>query len=171
MTSAESPVTVRWGPSRTDDTYFTQSAYLHLQYRSIQLLIHRPAIAARGLKPLPALSLAVCTSAARSIARVADALNQRKPHQLGHGAGVLDALMWTVRRLLLYARPKLSRYQLSVSAIVLLIDIANARLSNSMFDHKRAMADVELLISVLREREKCWPSAARQVCVHSLRWG
>ncbi|KZV68531.1 hypothetical protein PENSPDRAFT_546674, partial [Peniophora sp. CONT] len=127
------PDHLRWDPMRTDDTFFSQSAHLHLQYRTIQLMIHRPSIAARGLKPLPALSLAVCTSAARSVARVADALNKRKPHHLALG----------------------------VSAIVLLVGIGNARLSNATIDHKQTLADVELLLCILREREARWLSAGR----------
>ncbi|VDC07914.1 unnamed protein product [Peniophora sp. CBMAI 1063] len=139
------PDHLRWDPARTDDTFFSQSAHLHLQYRATQLLIHRPSIAARGLKPLPTLSLVVCTGAARSIARVADALNKRKPDHLG----ALDVLMWT----------------LGMSALVLLVNVANARLSNTPIDRTRAMEDFDLLLSILRDREERWLSAGRQVDV------
>ncbi|KZV66805.1 hypothetical protein PENSPDRAFT_77534 [Peniophora sp. CONT] len=135
------PDHLRWDPKRVDDVFFSQSAQLHLQYRSVQIMIHRPFIASRGLKPLPALSLAICTNAARSIARLAGALQERTPQRLS----ALDVFMWT----------------LGVSAIVLLIGIGNARLSNVTIDRKGTMADVELLLSIFRERKERWPSAIR----------
>ncbi|KZV68530.1 hypothetical protein PENSPDRAFT_653130 [Peniophora sp. CONT] len=135
------PDHLRWEPTRADDVFFSQSAQLHLQYRSVQIMIHRPFITSRGLKPLPALSLAICTNAARAIASLAGALQVRTPQRLGN----LDVFMWT----------------LGVSAIVLLIGIGNSRFSNVAIDRKRTMADVELLLSILRERKDRWPSAIR----------
>ena len=99
-------VTVRWDSTHDDDVFLSQSAHLHLQYRSVQIMIHRPSIAARGLKPLPPLSLAVCTSAARSIARVAETLSKREQQQMC----ALDTSMWAVRHALLHRAHSLMNF-------------------------------------------------------------
>ncbi|VDC07913.1 unnamed protein product [Peniophora sp. CBMAI 1063] len=135
------PDHLRWDSARSDDVFFSQSAHLQMQYRMVQIMIHRPFIAARGVKPLPALPLLMCSNAARAMARLAEALQKRTPHRLGG----MDLFMWT----------------LGTAAMVLLISIGNARLSNVKIDRKRTMADIEVLFSILRERKERWPSAVR----------
>jgi hypothetical protein len=64
---------VRWDPKREDDNFFNQSVSLYGTYYYIQIVIHRPFIpSSRKPSPLAFPSLAICTNAARSCARILD---------------------------------------------------------------------------------------------------
>jgi len=64
---------VRWDPKREDVNFFNQSVSLYATYYYIQIVIHRPFIpSSRKPSPLAFPSLAICTNAARSCARILD---------------------------------------------------------------------------------------------------
>ncbi|KAJ7902064.1 hypothetical protein B0H14DRAFT_3724432, partial [Mycena olivaceomarginata] len=63
------PDHLRWDPNRTG-VFFDQSAVLHAMYYNLQITIHRPYIHQPTILAFP--SLAICTSAARSVIHVVD---------------------------------------------------------------------------------------------------
>ena len=73
---------MRWDPARADETFFSQSAHLHIQYHTTQIMIHRPLIPVDPRVPVPFPSLAICTNAARAIIQVVEEINKRtgSPH-------------------------------------------------------------------------------------------
>lgn len=71
---------VRWDPRREDQTFFVQSAALHMVYYYIQITIHRPFIPTfRKESSLSFPAFVICASAARASSHVADALRKRCP--------------------------------------------------------------------------------------------
>ena len=71
---------VRWDPRRENQTFFVQSAALHVAYYFIQITIHRPFIPTFGKESsLSFPAFAICGSAARASSHVADALRKRCP--------------------------------------------------------------------------------------------
>ncbi|KAJ7772682.1 fungal-specific transcription factor domain-containing protein [Mycena maculata] len=76
---SEVPDHLRWDPLRRHKLHFNQSALLYAEYYSVQILLHRPFIPAPLENPPPGAlpSLAICTSAARSCARIFDAQDRR----------------------------------------------------------------------------------------------
>ena len=69
---------VRWDPNREDPTFFCQSAFLHVSFYHLQILIHRPFIPTpRKSSSVTFPSLTICANAARTAARIIDAQIQR----------------------------------------------------------------------------------------------
>ncbi|KZV61983.1 hypothetical protein PENSPDRAFT_658517 [Peniophora sp. CONT] len=136
------PDQLRWDPTRADDTFFSQSAHLYLQYHTTQIMVHRPFISTSHRTPIPFPSLAICTNAARSLTRITDVLHKRHRDQVG-------VLTWVTGN----------------AGVVTLVAIAQSRLGNFKLDRKQALADVDLLITILREREERWRWAGRQADV------
>ncbi|KAJ6596960.1 fungal-specific transcription factor domain-containing protein [Mycena vulgaris] len=69
------PDHLRWDPNRQNRLHFNQSAQLYAGYYSVQTMVHRPYIPAplETSRPGALPSLAICTNAARSCARIFDA--------------------------------------------------------------------------------------------------
>ncbi|KAJ7043879.1 fungal-specific transcription factor domain-containing protein [Mycena alexandri] len=64
------PAHLRWDPdSPPQGIFFDQSVVLHVTYYQIQIMIHRPYI--HKMHALAAPSLSICTSAARTVLRIA----------------------------------------------------------------------------------------------------
>ncbi|KAJ7693299.1 fungal-specific transcription factor domain-containing protein [Mycena rosella] len=75
----EVPDHLRWDPKRKNTLHFKQSVLLYTAYYYVQILVHRPYIPATPFTvSLPGAhpSLAICTNAARSCARIFDAQDQ-----------------------------------------------------------------------------------------------
>src|SRR5258707_13233580 len=71
---------VRWDPRRENQTFFVQSAALHVAYYFIQITIHRPFIpTSRKESSLSFPAFVICASAARASSHVSDALRKRCP--------------------------------------------------------------------------------------------
>ncbi|KAK7052768.1 Zn(2)-C6 fungal-type domain-containing protein [Favolaschia claudopus] len=70
------PEHLTWDPARKDRLFFDQSVFLHSSYYHLQITVHRPFIpmVRRTVPAIP--SLAVCTSAARACANIADVQRQ-----------------------------------------------------------------------------------------------
>ncbi len=68
---------MRWDPQRDPDPFFDESAVLYCTYYNMQIQIHRPFISRASVLSFP--SLALCTNAARSCARLLEVRNQRGP--------------------------------------------------------------------------------------------
>jgi hypothetical protein len=83
---------VRWDPNREDETFFNQSACLHIWYYYLQILVHRPFISLpRRPSPPSFPSLAICTNAARTCSHIIDIQQRRTGRPLPH-LHVSDAL-------------------------------------------------------------------------------
>ncbi|KAJ7693318.1 fungal-specific transcription factor domain-containing protein, partial [Mycena rosella] len=69
------PDHLRWDPKRKNRLHLKQSALLYTAYYNVQILVHRPYIPAPLEASVPGAhpSLAICTNAARSCARIFDA--------------------------------------------------------------------------------------------------
>ncbi|KAJ7772686.1 putative fungal-specific transcription factor [Mycena maculata] len=76
---SEVPDHLRWDPARKNRLHFSQSALLYAEYYNVQILLHRPFIPSPFDIPPPGAlpSLAICTNAARSSARIFDAQEKR----------------------------------------------------------------------------------------------
>ncbi|KAJ7163569.1 putative fungal-specific transcription factor [Mycena crocata] len=74
------PDHLRWDPERKNKLHLSQSALLYAEYYSVQILVHRPFIPSPSEEAQPDAhpSLAICTNAARLIARIFDALIKRQ---------------------------------------------------------------------------------------------
>ncbi|KAJ7693300.1 fungal-specific transcription factor domain-containing protein [Mycena rosella] len=74
----EVPEHLWWDPKRKNTLHFKQSALLYTAYYNVQILVHRPYIPTPRTVSLPGAhpSLAICTNAARSCARIFDAQDQ-----------------------------------------------------------------------------------------------
>ncbi|VDC00347.1 unnamed protein product [Peniophora sp. CBMAI 1063] len=136
------PAHLRWDPSMVDDTFFFQSAQLYMQYHTTQIMVHRPFISVPPQTTIPFPSLAICTNAARSMTRMTEALHKRNSDQVG-------VLTWISGN----------------AGIVILVGLGLARLGRFRLDRKQAMQDIELLISIMRDREDRWRWAGRQADV------
>ncbi|KZV64204.1 hypothetical protein PENSPDRAFT_690958 [Peniophora sp. CONT] len=134
------PEYLRWDPKRKDDILFMQSAHLWAQYYDLQIVIHRPFIAARISTPLAYPSLAICTNAARSASHVVGATQQRYPNLVF---------------------PHLHKAAFS-SAVVLLIGVWNAaRYKSTTVKPEREMAAIQRCLDVLKALENRWHAAGR----------
>ncbi|KAJ7091102.1 fungal-specific transcription factor domain-containing protein [Mycena epipterygia] len=73
------PEHLRWDPDCKNDLHFKQSAQLYSDFYAVQILLHRPYIPVplEGSRPGALPSLAICTNAARSCARIFNTLDKR----------------------------------------------------------------------------------------------
>ncbi|TRM69414.1 fungal-specific transcription factor domain-containing protein [Schizophyllum amplum] len=126
------PDYLRWDPTRDDRTTFMQSSMLYCAYYYIQIQIHRPFIHKES--PLAFPSLAICTNAARSCARLLEA-------QLKKG--------WILRA------PQIFIAAFS-AGIVLLLNVWGGRKQGLALDQEREMRDVQSCMAFLGECEKTY---------------
>ncbi|KAJ7631671.1 fungal-specific transcription factor domain-containing protein [Mycena polygramma] len=137
------PDHLRWDPNRKG-IFLEQSASLYATYYQIQILIHRPFIAAPG-ETAPAdsafPSLAICANSARSCGHVMEVQSRRNGSVLHHPY-VITAL--------------------SDSATILLVNVWGGRRTPSPSDIPRAVADIKKCVDVLHLYEKWYPVAGRQ---------
>ena len=71
-------LTVRWDPNRENMTFFKQSVLLYTSYHHLGIIVHRAFIHSRNKpSPLSYSCLVMCTNAARSCARIAEAYYKR----------------------------------------------------------------------------------------------
>ncbi|VDC07486.1 unnamed protein product [Peniophora sp. CBMAI 1063] len=141
------PEHLRWHPEQPSEVFLAQSAQLYAQYYTTQILVHRAQMLVPPRAPVSYPSLAICTSAARSLIRVAGVIHRRKRELIG-------SLTW----------------QIQTAAMVTIVTLGHARLGNINIDRKKALADVDWAISVLREGEIRWRWSGRQAdVVESLR--
>ncbi|KAF9034245.1 hypothetical protein BDZ89DRAFT_1062683 [Hymenopellis radicata] len=94
------PPYLRWDPQRDPDPFLDESAALYCTYYNMQIQIHRPFISRASALSLP--SLALCTNAARSCARLLEVRHKRGPityfgmAMAGFASGIVLSLnMWT----------------------------------------------------------------------------
>ncbi|KAJ7083927.1 fungal-specific transcription factor domain-containing protein [Mycena crocata] len=139
------PAHLRWNLDQENQVFLDQSAALYAMYYHAQIMIHRPFIPGPGKQAASSTnfpSLAICANAARSCGHVLD-VQTRRGRGLLFQPGVITALF--------------------DSAIVLLINvwsIIGGR--NSLKDFKRATADVQNCVRVMRLYERRWRVAGRR---------
>ncbi|KAL1665450.1 fungal-specific transcription factor domain-containing protein [Schizophyllum commune] len=74
------PTHLRWDPNRQDQLFFDQSACLYSVFYHLQIFIHKPFITSlQDPASMTFPSLAICTSAARSCARIIETQSRRSP--------------------------------------------------------------------------------------------
>ncbi|KAJ6479236.1 fungal-specific transcription factor domain-containing protein [Mycena vitilis] len=137
------PDHLRWDPNRKG-IFLKQSASLYATYYQIQILIHRPFIAAPGeTTPTDSAfpSLAICANSARSCGHVME-VQSRSNGSILHHPYVITAL--------------------SDSATILLLNVWGGRRTPSPSDIPRAVADIKKCVDVLHLYEKWYPVAGRQ---------
>ncbi|KAL0948933.1 hypothetical protein HGRIS_009040 [Hohenbuehelia grisea] len=133
------PKHIRWDPNQEDLRHFRQSATLWSAYYHLQIVIHRPFIPyPRKMSKLSLPSLAICTNAARSISRIAEALVLR--------TGIL---------------PPQTQLPVSIAGIVLLMSIWGSRRPGFTTDVNRAINDVQKCMDALKETEAKWINVGR----------
>ncbi|GAA5852932.1 hypothetical protein JCM8547_004739 [Rhodosporidiobolus lusitaniae] len=71
------PPAYQWNPSTMDNKYLAAAAWIACSFYSCQMLIHREFLAPARSRALGFPSLAICTNAARSCARVIETLEER----------------------------------------------------------------------------------------------
>ncbi|KAJ7473550.1 fungal-specific transcription factor domain-containing protein [Mycena latifolia] len=133
------PEHLRWDPDARpiqDDTFFDQAAALQCAYYHTRITIHRPFIPllVRGQEPTHASSLAICNTAARACAHVAEMQHRRRP----------DNPLW------------FSKNGLFSAGIVLLMNVWGGP-GNSRAKSKDRV-DVERIVAVLSSQRRQWPS-------------
>ncbi|KAK0467106.1 fungal-specific transcription factor domain-containing protein [Desarmillaria tabescens] len=127
------PDHLRWDPNRENLVHCKQSATLLGAYYNLQILIHRPFIAAhRHSSKWPFPSLAICTNAARSCAHIVDIQYRRG------------------------GKFPLSGFLAFSAAVVLLFNIWEGQQSGLSADVKKEMEDVYKCMRVLRDLESRW---------------
>ncbi|KAJ6479238.1 fungal-specific transcription factor domain-containing protein [Mycena vitilis] len=141
------PDHLRWDPNR-EGIFLDQSASLYLTYYQIQILIHRPFIAAPGeTAPTDSAfpSLAICANSARSCGHVMEVQSRRNGNIL-HYPYAITALF--------------------DSAVILLLNVWGGRRTPSPSDIPRAVADIKKCVDVLHLYEKWYPVAGRHWCLN-----
>ncbi|KAJ7632685.1 fungal-specific transcription factor domain-containing protein [Roridomyces roridus] len=129
----EIPDHLKWDPDRENLLHFNQSAALHSVFYNVQIMVHRPYIPAplETSRPGALPSLAICTNAARSCARIISA--QEKPSQ---------PVAFT-------------------AAIVLLLNMWSGRRSGFPYNPGKELDDVYKCINLLARAEKRYLAAGR----------
>ncbi|KAJ7111579.1 putative fungal-specific transcription factor [Mycena crocata] len=136
----EIPDHLRWDPERQNVLHFNQSALLYSGYYHVQIMVHRPYIPAplEASRPGALPSLAICTNAARSCARIIHAQDRLgiEPNQN------MLAVAFT-------------------SAIVLLLNAWSGKRSGFAYNPSKEMEDVYRCVKMLTVAEKRFLSAGR----------
>ncbi|KAI4523470.1 hypothetical protein K525DRAFT_267940 [Schizophyllum commune Loenen D] len=133
------PPHLQWNPKEKNQTFFDQSALLYTCYYQLQIFVHKPFITPlQSDSRLSFPSLAMCTSAARSCARVMDAQCQRGVVPLPH---VHTAV--------------------SVAGFVLILNVWTVK-QNGLVPNPRDMEDVYKCMRMLKTCDARWNSAGRQ---------
>jgi hypothetical protein len=98
LTPINSEILVRWDPSREDPKDLLQSANVMSLFYFTQIMVHRPFMTRTDkAAPLAYPSLAICTNAARSAARLAAILMRRMPAKVKMGPGLLVSCPTRIR--------------------------------------------------------------------------
>ncbi|KAK0202669.1 fungal-specific transcription factor domain-containing protein [Desarmillaria ectypa] len=127
------PDHLRWDPNRENLVHCKQSAALLGAYYNLQMLIHRPFIAAPRRSPKwPFPSLAICTNAARSCSHIVDIQHRRG------------------------GKFPFSAYLAFNAAVVLFFSIRERQQSGLSVDVKKEMEDVYKCMRILRNLESRW---------------
>ncbi|KAK7020558.1 Zn(2)-C6 fungal-type domain-containing protein [Favolaschia claudopus] len=136
----EIPAHLVWDPERKDVLHFNQSALLYAGFYGVQIMVHRPYIPAplEASRPGALPSLAICTNAARSCARIIAAQDSLgiEPNQN------MLAPAFT-------------------SAIVLLLNTWSGKRSGFAYNPAKEMEDVEKCMKMLAKAEKRFQAAGR----------
>ncbi|KAJ7709839.1 fungal-specific transcription factor domain-containing protein [Mycena rosella] len=136
----EIPEHLRWDPDRQNRLHFNQSALLYAGYYNVQIMVHRPYIPAplETSRPGALPSLAICTNAARSCARIFHAQDRLglEPNQ-----NFLSAAF--------------------TSAIVLLLNTWSGKRSGFAYNPGKEMEDVYKCLNLLQKAEKRYLAAGR----------
>ncbi|KAJ7452341.1 putative fungal-specific transcription factor [Mycena galericulata] len=136
----EIPDHLKWDPDRKNLLHFNQSALLYSGYYNVQIMVHRPYIPAplEASRPGALPSLAICTNAARSCARIIHAQNKLgvEPNQ-----NMLTAAF--------------------TAAIVLLLNSWSGKRSGFTYNPGKEMDDVQKCIHMLTMAEKRFLAAGR----------
>ncbi|KAI0260431.1 fungal-specific transcription factor domain-containing protein [Gloeopeniophorella convolvens] len=134
------PDHLRWDPSRENQTFFVQSAAMHIAYYFIQITIHRPFIPSfHKESALSFPALAICASAARALSHISDALRIKHP-----------AL----------AAPNI-HLPTFVAGVIILLSLWGAKRSGTTLDAMKEMEDVRKCLKVLEAAESRWSVAGR----------
>ncbi|KAK7005716.1 Zn(2)-C6 fungal-type domain-containing protein [Favolaschia claudopus] len=130
------PDHLRWDPNRTG-VFFDQSSVLHAMYYNLQITIHRPYIHRPSILAFP--SLAICTSAARSVIHVAD--------------------VWLARRQCL----SLPHVQTGVfvAGVILLLNLFGVKRAGLPIDVAKELVHVNSAMRIVKFHETRWQSAGR----------
>ncbi|KAJ7217845.1 fungal-specific transcription factor domain-containing protein [Mycena pura] len=130
------PEHLRWDPDRTG-VFFDQSATLHTMYYWLQITIHRPYIHKPTILAFP--SLAICTSAARSVIHVVD--------------------VW-LARLQRIAQPHVQT-AVFIAGVVLLLNLFGMKRAGLAIDVGKELVHVSTSMRCLKFFETRWQSAGR----------
>ncbi|KAJ7343421.1 putative fungal-specific transcription factor [Mycena albidolilacea] len=136
----EIPSHLVWDPERKNKLHFNQSALLYAGFYHVQIMVHRPYIPAplEASRPGALPSLAICTNAARSCARIIHAQDNLgiEPNQ-----SMLPAAF--------------------TSAIVLLLNTWSGKRSGFAYNPAKEMEDVHKCMKMLTKAEKRYQAAGR----------
>ncbi|KAF7338243.1 Zn(2)-C6 fungal-type domain-containing protein [Mycena venus] len=136
----EIPPHLVWDPERKNLLHFNQSALLYAGFYHVQIMVHRPYIPAplEASRPGALPSLAICTNAARSCARIIHAQDNLgiEPNQ-----SMLPAAF--------------------TSAIVLLLNTWSGKRSGFTYNPAKEMEDVYKCMKMLTKAEKRYQAAGR----------
>lgn len=139
------PDHLRWDPHRENNLFFRQSVLLYSTFYCLQITIHRPFIPSFGRsgnngKKLTFPSLAICTNAARSCARLLDVQRRRTPNP--------DASPW-------------AQGAAFTSGVVLLLSMWSGKKEGNTVNYKREIEDVQKCVEYLRLCQGRWRTASR----------
>ncbi|KAJ6502486.1 putative fungal-specific transcription factor [Mycena sanguinolenta] len=136
----EIPAHLVWDPERQNMLHFNQSALLYAGFYHVQIMVHRPYIPAplEASRPGALPSLAICTNAARSCARIIQAQDTMgiEPNQ-----SMLPAAF--------------------TSAIVLLLNTWSGKRSGFAYNPAKEMEGVHICMKMLTKAEKRYQAAGR----------
>ncbi|KAG8906698.1 hypothetical protein FRC01_007916, partial [Tulasnella sp. 417] len=135
------PDHLKWDPNIEDPTFFVQAAILRVTFHYVQITIHRPFIpvlTGNNSSPLGFPSLAICTTAARSVSHILEA--------------------WMKKSMDITPLLQVIAFQ---AGTILLISIWGVKKSKLNVDVSSQAADVQRCIKVLSKAEKKWHFAGR----------
>ena len=131
---------------------------LHLQYNELRIMVHRQFICSLELTHMPSPALTVCASAARASLHLVSALYARIPDRIG-------VVYYDVRRHIPLTERLTNYPQAGYAGLVLVVCIAQAQLHHLTLDRKQAVADMEMILSILRSQKDRWCWALRHAYV------
>ncbi|KAF5322742.1 hypothetical protein D9619_002011 [Psilocybe cf. subviscida] len=130
------PGFLQWDPEREDSAFFHQSVSIYALFYYVQIQIHRPFLMKKTPLSLP--SLAMCTNAARSCARLLEV-------SLTRGMRVMPTLIVSVFS----------------AGTVIVLNLWGIRHSGLPGDVAKETVNLQKCINVLQECEKRWHVAGR----------
>ncbi|KAF7328636.1 Zn(2)-C6 fungal-type domain-containing protein [Mycena sanguinolenta] len=150
------PPHLRWDPTRPEDAFFDQSAFLYCSYYQVQMIIHRPFIPMmRNGVPTSLPSLGICTNAARSCSQVAETLRLRKK-----GVPAPEILVCVARtNELTNDLTLLEQSSVFTSGVILLLNVWSGKRTGLPPHMNSALTEVHKCMATMRVCEKLWQSA------------